>query len=347
MLVFLLPHMLAKTKDGLNYISKLNAKRIWNMLEILGSYYFSKLTKKNYHRGMPVSVSIEPTTSCNLRCPQCPSGLREFSRPTGMLDMEIYTKAIDQLGDKLTYLTLYFQGEPYLNKSFLDMVAYASSKKIYTATSTNAHYLDDENCKRTIESGLDRLIISIDGVTEETYKKYRIGGQLEKVMEGTRNLVAWKRKMKSQTPYIIWQFIVFGHNEHEIEDVKRIAKETGVDHLAMKSAQVYDFETGSDLIPNNPKYSRYSKEASKFSIKNKLLNHCWRMWQGCVITWDGKVVPCCFDKDATYRLGQLEDKTFTEIWQGEAYFHFRSLLLKSRKNIDICKNCTEGTNVWV
>ena len=110
--------MLAKTKDGLNYISKLNANRIWNMLEILGSYYFSKLTKKNYHRGMPVSVSIEPTTSCNLRCPQCPSGLREFSRPTGMLNMEIYSKAIDQLGDKLTYLTLYFQGEPYLNKSF-------------------------------------------------------------------------------------------------------------------------------------------------------------------------------------------------------------------------------------
>lgn len=339
--------MLAKFRDGLNFISKLNAKRVWNMIEILGSYYLSKLTKKNHHRGMPVSVSIEPTTSCNLRCPQCPSGLREFSRPTGMLEMETYTKAIDQLGDKLTYLTLYFQGEPYLNKSFLDMVGYASQKKIYTATSTNAHYLDDENCKRTIESGLDRLIISIDGITEETYKKYRIGGQLEKVMEGTRNLVAWKRKMKSQTPYIIWQFIVFGHNEHEIEDVKKIAKQTGVDHLAMKSAQVYDFETGSDLIPKNEKYARYSKQQLKFSIKNKLLNHCWRMWQGCVITWDGKVVPCCFDKDATYRLGELADKTFTEIWQGQAYSSFRTLLLKSRKNIEICKNCTEGTKVWI
>ena len=339
--------MLAQTKDGLNYLSKLNTKRVWNMIEILGSYYLSKITKKNYHRGMPVSVSIEPTTSCNLRCPQCPSGLRDFSRPTGMLDMEIYSKAIDQLGEKLTYLTLYFQGEPYLNKSFLDMVSYASQKKIYTATSTNAHYLDDENCKRTIESGLDRLIISIDGVTEETYKKYRIGGQLEKVMEGTRNLVAWKRKMKSQTPYIIWQFIVFGHNEHEIDAVKKLANETGVDYLAMKSAQVYDFETGSDLIPNNPKYSRYSKESSKFSIKNKLLNHCWRMWQGCVITWDSKVVPCCFDKDATYRLGELGDKSFTEIWQGPLYERFRQSLLKSRKNIEICKNCTEGTKVWV
>ncbi len=339
--------MLAQTRDGLNFISKLNHKRVWNAIEILGSYYLSKITKKNYHRGMPVSVSIEPTTSCNLRCPQCPSGLREFSRPTGMLDMETYTKVIDQLGEKLTYLTLYFQGEPYLNKSFLDMVGYASQKKIYTSTSTNAHYLDDENCKRTIESGLDRLIISIDGITEETYKKYRIGGQLEKVMEGTLNLVAWKKKMKSRKPYIIWQFIVFGHNEHEIEDVKKFAKETGMDYLAMKSAQVYNFETGSDLIPKNPKYARYSLDQLKITIKNKLLNHCWRMWQGCVITWDGKVVPCCFDKDATYRLGQLSEQNFKDIWQGPAYTSFRKLLLKSRKNIEICKNCTEGTKVWV
>ncbi len=339
--------MLAKTRDGLNYISKLNAHRIWNMMQILGSYYLSKLTKKNYHRGMPVSVSIEPTTSCNLRCPQCPSGLRQFSRPTGMLDMATYKNAIDQLGKTLTYLTLYFQGEPYLNPSFLDMVAYASHKNIYTATSTNAHYLDDANCKKTIEFGLDRLIISLDGITEESYKKYRIGGQLEKVMEGTRNLVVWKKKLKSKTPYIIWQFIVFGHNEHEIEDVKKLAKNSGVDHLAFKSAQVYNFETGSDLIPKNDKYSRYSFSKATFKIKNKLLNHCWRMWQGCVITWDGKVVPCCFDKDTSYRLGELSQKTFAEIWKGALYEKFRSLLLKSRKNIEICKNCTEGASVWL
>jgi radical SAM protein with 4Fe4S-binding SPASM domain len=337
----------AKTRDGINYISKLNTTRVWNMITILGSYYLSKITKRNYHKGMPISVSIEPTTSCNLRCPQCPSGLREFSRPTGMLDLDIYKSTIDQLSGSLTYLTLYFQGEPYLNPSFLKMVSYANTKNIYTATSTNAHYLDINNCKKTIESGLDRLIISVDGITQETYKKYRIGGQLDKVFEGTKNLVEMKRKMKSRTPYIIWQFIVFGHNEHEIEAVKKIAKDIGVDHLAMKSAQVYDFETGSDLIPNNPKYSRYSKDFAKFSIKNKLLNHCWRMWQGCVITWDGKVVPCCFDKDASYRLGELADKTFTEIWQGQAYHSFRKLLLKSRKNIEICKNCTEGTQVWV
>ncbi len=339
--------MLAKAYDGFNFISKLNLMRIWNVFEILGSYYLSKLTKKNHHRGMPVSVSIEPTTSCNLRCPQCPSGLREFSRPTGMLDMAMFSKAMEQLGTKLTYLTLYFQGEPYLNPQFLAMVKLASDKKIYTATSTNAHYLSDENCVETIRSGLDRLIISMDGISEDTYKKYRIGGDLEKVIEGTKNLVQWKRKMKSKTPFIIWQFIVFSHNEHELSELKTIASNIGVDQLKLKSAQIYDFESAIDLIPKNPKYARYSIKKAGYAIKNKLLNHCWRMWQGCVITWDGKIVPCCFDKDATYRLGDISDKTFTEIWHGQAYSSFRTLLLKSRKNIDICKNCSEGTKVWV
>ena len=100
-----------------------------------------------------------------------------------MLQQNFFKDTIDQLHKDLWYLVFYFQGEPYLNPSFLDMVKYASQKKVYTATSTNAHYLNDENAKRTIESGLDRLIISIDGTTQEVYQQYRVGGQLHKVIE--------------------------------------------------------------------------------------------------------------------------------------------------------------------
>ena len=99
-------------------------------------------------------------------------------------------------------------------------------------------------------------------------------------------------------------------------------------------------------MPKDPKYARYEKTGLTYKIKNGLLSHCWRMWQGCVITWDSKVVPCCFDKDATYRLGELEKMTFRTIWHGEEYNRFRRLILRSRSNIDICKNCTEGTKVW-
>lgn len=317
------------------------------MSRVLASYYAARASAKPIQWGMPFSVSFEPTTSCNLRCPECPSGLRAFTRPTGMLRPEFFERVMDELAPDLLYLIFYFQGEPYLNPSFLDMASYASRKGIYTATSTNAHYLTDDNARRTVESGLDRLIISIDGSTQETYQQYRIGGNLEKVLEGARNVVAWKRHLRSATPHLIFQFLVVRPNEHQIEDVRRLGKEIGVDEVRLKTAQIYDFADGSDLIPTIDEYARYRKgENGKWQIKNKLLNHCWKLWHACVITWDGQVVPCCFDKDATHRLGDLGQTSFKEIWHSPSYNAFRASVLKSRSEIDICQNCTEGLKVW-
>lgn len=296
---------------------------------------------------MPFNVSIEPTTNCNLGCPECPSGLKSFTRPTGNLELDFYKKTVDEIGNKLIYLYFYFQGEPYLHPKFLEMVKFASKKKIYTVTSTNAHFLTERKAKETIESGLDRILISIDGTTQETYEQYRVGGSLEKVIEGTKNLVKAKLELKSKTPHIVFQFLVVKPNEHQIEDVKRLAKEIGVDEVKLKTAQVYDFESGNELIPAIDQYSRYKKQANgQYEIKNELLNHCWKLWHSTVITWDGKVVPCCFDKDAQHQLGDLHTKSFAEIWQSNLYQSFRSCILKSRREIDICTNCSEGTKVW-
>lgn len=333
--------------DSLNYASKMTPRRVWNMTKVISSYYYSMIVKKPVQWGLPISISFEPTTSCNLRCPECPSGLRAFTRPTGMLKRDFFKDTIDELGKDLTYLIFYFQGEPYLNPDFLDMVKYANNKKIYTATSTNAHYLNDEMAKKTIESGLDRLIISIDGTTQDVYQQYRVGGNLEKVLEGARNIVKWKKELKSNTPFVIFQFLVVKPNEHQIEDVKKLGKEIGVDEVAFKTAQIYDYENGSNLIPTIDYYSRYAKQDDgKYTIKNKMLNHCWKLWHSCVITWDGAVVPCCFDKDAQHQLGDLKEMTFKKLWQDGKYKNFRTALLKSRSEIDICKNCTDGTKVW-
>jgi radical SAM protein with 4Fe4S-binding SPASM domain len=342
--------------DTINLLSKLTLRRIWNGMRVLSSYYISKWFKKPVQWGYPISVSFEPTTSCNLRCPECPSGLRAFTRPTGMLQQNFFKDTIDQLAKELWYLVFYFQGEPYLNPDFLDMVKYASSKKIYTATSTNAHYLNDANAKRTIESGLDRLIISIDGTTQEVYEQYRVGGNLNKVLEGTKNIVKWKKEMKSKTPFIVFQFLVVKPNEHQIDEVKKLANDIGVDDVWFKTAQIYDFENDpNQLIPSIDKFSRYRKTNKArpdgsvgrgYEFKGKLANHCWRLWHDPVITWDGLVAPCCFDKDAQHKLGDLKTKSFKEIWNNGEYKKFRTALLSGRKNIDICSNCSEGTKVW-
>src|SRR5262245_26368381 len=146
--------------DSLNLLSGMTGRKAWNAAQVWSSYWSSRLSHRPDHRGWPISVSIEPTTSCNLRCPECPSGLRSFNRPTGMLEEGLFKSVIDQLSPTLTYLTFYFQGEPFLHPRFVDMVAYASSMGIYAATSTNAHFLSEQNCRDVVRAGLDRLVIS-------------------------------------------------------------------------------------------------------------------------------------------------------------------------------------------
>lgn len=333
--------------DSIQFATKLTFKRFTNLLKVYASYFLSKWTKTPRQWGKPIAIAIEPTTACNLGCPECPSGLKQFTRATGNLKEEFFAKVINEVAKETMYLTFYFQGEPYINPKFLDMVALANRKKVYTTTSTNAHFLTEENAKKTIESGLDRLIISIDGTTQETYENYRVYGKLDKVIEGTKNIVKWKKQLKSKTPHVIFQFLVVKPNEHQIEEVYQLANELGVDEVKLKTAQVYDYKNGNPLIPDNEKYSRYKKQRDgTYELKNSLENNCWKLWHSCVVTWDGKVIPCCFDKDATHQLGDLQQHSFDEIWKGENYQRFRKQLFTGRKEIDICKNCSEGTKVW-
>ncbi len=333
--------------DSLNWVRKLTFSRIKNLILITTSYYVSLWLKKPMLWGAPISISIEPTTSCNLRCPECPSGLRSFTRPTGMLDAGLFKNTIDQSYRTASYLLLYFQGEPYLHPEFTELVQYASTKGLYTATSTNAHYLTDENSKKTIDSGLDRLIISIDGTTQETYESYRVGGSLDKVIAGTKNIIKWKERLKSKTPYILFQFLVVKPNQHQIEEVKALGKKLGVDKVVFKTAQLYNYKHGNPLMPTIKNFSRYKKLPNgTYAFKNKLKNQCWKMWHSTVVTWDGAVVPCCFDKDAAHLQGSLKNSGLEDVWGNQKYNSFRKQLLTSRKSINICQNCTEGTKVW-
>lgn len=333
--------------DSWNMFRKMTPLRLLNLVQITLSFYYSKLFKTPQIAGLPTSLTIEPTTACNLGCPECPSGLKQFSRPEGNLKKVAYKNIIDQVYRRSFYLNFYFQGEPFINPNFLDMIAYAHQKKMYTSTSTNAHFLTDDVAKKTVLSGLSRLTISIDGTTQETYEQYRKKGELSKVLQGTKNIIKWKKELNVNTPHVIFQFLVVKPNQHQIEDAKVLAKEMGVNEIRFKTAQVYDFKHGNPLIPTIEKYSRYiQQQDGTYRLKNKLLNECWRMWSSCVVTWDGKIVPCCFDKDAKHRLGDLSSQPFKHVWRSAAYNNFRKGILTNRASIDICKNCVEGTKVF-
>ena len=333
-------------KERLRLIRYFTLKKTFNALKLLSSYGVSILLKRPWIKGLPISIAYEPTTSCNLQCPECPSGLRSFTRPTGNADLINFKKLIDQVKEHVVYLTLYFQGEPYLNPALFKMINYAKKANIYSTTSTNAHFLSKENCRETVLSGLDKIIISLDGISVESYKIYRKGGELEKVIQGVKTLVDMKKELNSKTPFIIIQTIAFSHNEHEIEEIKLLKDKWNVDDVSIKTAQVYKPED-SELLPKDPALSRYKFQDGKYILEEELPNKCWRLWSSPVITQDGQLLPCCFDKDASYTMGNtITEKNFSDIWTSAKYNNFRGQLLKDRSAIDICKNCSEGVKVW-
>lgn len=316
-------------------------RKLINILKLIFSYLLSIILRKPIHAGMPLGISVEPTNVCNLKCIECPTGTNSLSRKIQNIDRKLYEDLVDELRGQLTNIIFYFQGEPFLNKEVFEMISYANMNRIYTISSTNGHFLSRDadsiiNCK------LDKLIVSLDGIDQETYEKYRVGGEVEKVYEGVQNLVHKKDKLKVKHPKIIIQFIVTSNNEYQLQEAKLLAKQLGANKFDAKSAQIYNFENGNQLIPENKKYSRYRKVGDKYIIKSKLPNRCWRLWSNAVITSNGDVVPCCFDKDAKYAMGNLHNNSFKEIWNSSSYQSFRKKVFTNRRQIDICKNCTSG-----
>jgi len=319
--------------------------RALNVLKVTGSFIASRVVRKPVVWGMPISYSIEPTNHCNLKCPECPSGLGALTRPLGLLSVEDFKSIINQIKDTGFYIQLYFQGEPYINKNLPEMIKFAQSKNIYVSISTNGHYTNEKTVDNIIENAPDKLIFSVDGLDEESYQNYRVGGSFKKADEGLRLLIKKRNQLETKKPFVEFQFIVMKQNEHLLNDVIKYGKDAGVDKVVFKTMQISSYENALYFLPANQKYRRYVVNNGEVKIKNKLKDHCFALWRTSVITWDGKVVPCCFDKDANFGLGELKDNSMKDIWISKPYQDFRQGILNNRKGLSMCTNCTEGLKI--
>lgn len=329
----------------INPIKYFTLSRFINALKIGTSFQISKIVRKPVVWGKPVTFSIEPTNFCNLKCPECPSGLGELTRPLGLLSLDKFKEVIDQIENECFYIQLFFQGEPYINKQLPQMIEYAQSKKMYVSISTNGILVNEKKIDDIMKAAPDKLIFSIDGLDEETYQNYRVGGTFEKADKGLRLLTSKKKELGMKKPFVEFQFIVMKQNEHQMEAVVNYGNEVGVDKVVFKTMQVSSYENALHFLPKNEKYRRYILKDNKVEIRGKLQNHCFALWRTSVITWDGRVVPCCFDKDADYDMGLLNGRTFDEIWRSKKYTKFRQAVLNNRRGIGMCTNCTEGMNM--
>ena len=329
-------------------LKTLTVKRLVNATVAISSYLLSALLKKNFTWGHPFILTVEPTNICNLKCPLCVTGNGRMTRKAGLMPFETFRKIIDDIGDHIFYLLLYQQGEPFIHKEFLKFVEYAKCKRIFVTTSTNGHYLDPEMAQRTVASGIDTIIVSIDGSDQTSYETYRVKGKLSKVIECVDNLVQEKSRQKSKTPQIFIQFIVMKHNEHQIKDMAKLAKALGADKLLKKTVHVETIQEAVQWLPNSDSLRRYRLIGKELQLKRMGQGPCSRPWTSTLVNWDGTVVPCCFDKNGLHTFGSFSnEKQFDKIWQSENYGNFRNKMLTNRDSLDICCNCSQGLRLYL
>jgi len=288
--------------------------------------------------GMPLFVSIEPTNRCNLRCPECATGSGANKRSAGNISTELFGRIIEELRPYLLNLNLYFQGEPMLHPQFFTLLE--MSRGINTTVSTNGHFISGGNAEKLIASGVGKLIISIDGADQETYSGYRRGGSFSEVINGLEQLTDARKQIKNGMRLEI-QMLLNSSNEHQISEVRQKAKNAGASFV-LKSMQVLDYGRVSGWMPEESQYQRYKLVDGEYKIKSRLPDRCSRLWFNPVITWDGKVLPCCFDKDGEHIMGDANYTSFREIWNNSLYREFRHRISVNRQGIEICRNCTSG-----
>jgi radical SAM protein with 4Fe4S-binding SPASM domain len=326
-----------------------SAKRIINGIKSFAGLALSTITRKSITWNVPPILTIEPTVRCNLHCPQCITGMGKIHREQDDLNLDIFKQIIEEIGDRIWYLLLFNQGEPFLHPDFIEFIRLAKQKRIYVTTSTNGHFFNDENSvAQFIASGIDTVIVSLDGADLDTYASYRQGGDFQRVLQGVENLLSIRRKLKAKTPKIFFQCLVTRKNEHQLDQLKELAKELGVDRLLLKTFQLESIKTGSDFLPTRIEWRRYRIQKDKITIKNQRHKSCARLWYSSVILSDGRIVPCCFDKNGSYEIGRIDQSTsFQKIWHSKAYHKFREKILKGSMTIGICHNCTQNQKVYL
>ena len=302
------------------------------------SYLKSSISGKVTVTGMPLSIGTELTNNCNLHCPECSSGSGQMNRERGFMDIGLFNKIIADIEPYLYNINLYFQGEPMLHPLFFSFLR--NSRNTKTVVSTNGHFLSKENAARIVRSGLSKLIISLDGLDQSTYSEYRRDGCLNTVIDGLKNVMEAKKHCNSPMKTEL-QFLVNKLNERQIPQIKALATRLKI-HLKLKSMQIINKEEIVSWQPLNERFRRYKIKDGEYVIKSSLPDRCARLWFNPVITWNGKVIPCCFDKNADYAMGDLNKDSFREIWNGPKYRIFRKSILSGRHMIGICRNCTSG-----
>ncbi len=317
--------------------------------DLLTYKIMEKLGRKDAVPPLPLSLMIEPTNCCNLRCPACPTGTGKLNRPKRMMSLEEFKSIIGQVKGYTDEIVLWNYGEPFLNEALLPMIECAVEAGMRVVASTNGHFFTSrEFCREVVKSGLHHLIICLDGADQETISRYRVNADFKEILSGFKLISETKQELGSGTPAVDLQFIVMRHNEHQRETMRKLAEALKVDVYCEKTIGIdrndQDFQTlCEELLPRDLSESRYRKEENgTFVLKGEIRNRCAWVYRKAVINVDGTVVPCCYDLCSTHSMGNVFEVPLKNIWNGKKYREFRERIRCNRLEIPVCTNCSEG-----
>ena len=284
--------------------------------------------------GTPAVVMVEPCSYCDMACPMCPVVLNKTRRPPVRLEYGVFEKLLDEIGRELVLITFWNYGEPLLNPDLFRMIRRAKRDRVFCAVSSNLLSLDEARTEELLGSGLDYLIVSFDGASEETYEKFRGKGNYRPVVANLRRLLRRRNELGLRRPFVNLQFIVMKENEQEVPAIRSFAREIGADKLSLKKF-TYVSEGTRDFLPGRDDYvlGKYKHPAP--------MEFCARPWTSAVLSADGEIVPCCGDLNFEYRFGNLADPalTFQQIWNGDRYRRFRAQVARDINAIRMCRTC--------
>ncbi|NDJ75695.1 MAG: radical SAM protein [Chloroflexi bacterium] len=291
--------------------------------------------KRQVINSYPVLAYIDPTSACHLRCPACPTGLRLGLRPPARLAWDVFEGVMDELGPYLFELHLYNWGEPLLYPETPDMIRTAKAHDITVRLSSNLSLsLDDATIEALVGSGLDTLVVSLDGATAETYQHYRRGGDFDRVRANMRHFRAARDAAGRQTPVLVCQFLVFQHNEHEIDTIRAVYQSWGADQLILAGAHMPFPPHDAGFAPSTqPEFDLYHPDHPYQRNARRLLRGraagSW-LYGGVVLNPTGAISPCCGVAAEADDFGHVAGG-FRAVWNGTRYRRARSLFQQSRR----------------
>ena len=293
--------------------------------------------KRDFVSNFPIEAYIEPTSFCNLRCPACPTGLRLGERPFASIDESLFKSTIDQLGDYVFLLWMYNWGEPLLHKQTPELITYAKSKKLKVVLSSNLSIkMSDDYIDRLVQSGLDTLIISLDGTSADTYKTYRLGGNFDLVRQNMRRIQDAKERHGLTVPQVVWQCLVFKHNEHEIAEASSVYREWGADSIKIAPAEMPLELYNPGLEPSTlPEYNMYDADNALVKETERQMQSrrsCSWLYGTFVLNPNGKVSACCGVSAEKNDFGDYQGSDFFKVWNNQKFRDAREMFAKLGKH---------------